>query len=459
MKKISYLLIAFVSILALMAPSAVAQGRGGDHGGGRGRGGGAGGGGAVFHGGGGGGGGANRATPSVSRPSNTRSGPSSVNRSSNVRSGPSSVNRSSNVRSGPSSVNRSSNIRSGTSSVNRSSNTRSGPSSVNRSSNVRSGPSSVNRSSNVTSGKKPTQSQLQEHLNLPKANVGGGKTGLGKLGAATLGGAAGAIALDHFARGKSGERVTAGHLPSKGDQASQRLNPQTAQQLRNNYSNKYNNVFNKNWSKNHPYLNNYYWHNHIWPNQPWGYWWGPATWIALSSWIPWGWGTPLYYDYGSNFYYADDYVYLNGRRLASAPEYYNQAVQIIDKAPKITDDKDQWMPLGVFAVTQEANKPSNMVLQLAVNKEGAIQGTYFNSEDNTAKPIKGMVDKESQRAVWTFADKNENAVIMETGIYNLTKDETGVLVHFGKERTQEWLLVRLNEPSDKQKQDAPNAGQ
>ena len=280
MKKISYLLIAFVSILALMAPSAVAQGRGGGHGGG------AGGGGPVFHGGGGGGAGVNRGgartggtgrtTPSVSRPSNMRSGPSSVNRSSNVRSGPSSVNRSSNVR----------------------------------------------------SGKKPTQSQLQEHLNLPKTNVGSARPGLGKLGVAAAGAAAGAIALDHFAGGKSGERMTAGHLPIKGDQASQRLNPQTTQQLRNNYSTKYNNVFNNNWSRNHPYLNNYYWHNHIWPNRPWGYWWGPATWIALSSWVPWGWGTPLYYDYGSNFYYADDYVYFNGRRLASAPEYYNQAVRI-----------------------------------------------------------------------------------------------------------------------------------
>ena len=117
------------------------------------------------------------------------------------------------------------------------------------------------------------------------------------------------------------------------------------------------------------------------------------------------------------------------------------------------------MPLGVFAVTQDASKPSDMVLQLAVNKEGVIQGTYFNSDDNTAKPIKGMVDKESERAVWTFADKNKNAVIMETGIYNLTKDETGVLVHFGKERTQEWLMVRLNEPSDNEKQTAPKTAE
>jgi hypothetical protein len=93
---------------------------------------------------------------------------------------------------------------------------------------------------------------------------------------------------------------------------------------------------------------------------------------------------------------------------------------------------------------------------LAINKKGVIQGRYFNSDDNTAKPIKGMADKESERAVWTFDDKNENTVIMEAGIYNLTKDQTGILEHFGKEQTQEWLMVRLNEPSGKEKQNEPS---
>lgn len=35
---------------------------------------------------------------------------------------------------------------------------------------------------------------------------------------------------------------------------------------------------------------------------------------------------------------------------------------------------------------------------------------------------------------------------IETGIYNLTKDETTALVHFGAEQTQEWLMVRLEKP-------------
>jgi hypothetical protein len=37
---------------------------------------------------------------------------------------------------------------------------------------------------------------------------------------------------------------------------------------------------------------------------------------------------------------------------------------------------------------------------------------------------------------------------METGISNLTKDETAVLVHFEDGTTQEWLLVRMDEPDN-----------
>ncbi len=304
---------------------------------------------------------------------------------------------------------------------------------------------------------KPSQERVQQFLNLPKQNIGRQPgPGMGKVGAAALGGAAGAVALDHFLnKGRGpGAHDAVGYMPMKGGHQGQKLNPQAAQHIRDNYSQRYHNMFNKNWWARHSNLNKYYWHNHIWPNHPWNYWWRPATWVALSSWVVWNWGPPLYYDYGSNFYYDNDYVYLNGRRICSAVEYYDQAVQIVSNAPEVQDEAAQWMPLGVFALTQDATKASNMVLQLAVNKDGAIQGTYYNTENDTTKPIKGMVDKQSQRAVWTFADDNNNAVIMETGIYNLTQDQTDVLVHLGKSRTEQWFLVRLTEPPAQEDQPA-----
>jgi len=37
---------------------------------------------------------------------------------------------------------------------------------------------------------------------------------------------------------------------------------------------------------------------------------------------------------------------------------------------------------------------------------------------------------------------------METGIYNLTKDDAPALLHFEDGQTQQWLLVRLDDPKE-----------
>ena len=61
----------------------------------------------------------------------------------------------------------------------------------------------------------------------------------------------------------------------------------------------------------------------------------------------------------------------------------------------------------------------------------------------TNVPIQGAVDKKTQRAAWTVG-KNKNTVC-ETGLYNLTQDEAPALIHIGKDKTQQWMLVRLKQ--------------
>jgi hypothetical protein len=56
-----------------------------------------------------------------------------------------------------------------------------------------------------------------------------------------------------------------------------------------------------------------------------------------------------------------------------------------------------------------------------------------------------MVDKESQRAAWGVQGKERP--IIETGISNLTQDSAPALIHFADGQTQQWLLVRLDEPN------------
>lgn len=103
------------------------------------------------------------------------------------------------------------------------------------------------------------------------------------------------------------------------------------------------------------------------------------------------------------------------------------------------------MPLGVFALVHEEEGESDLFFQLAISKDGTISGTYHNTTTDETRPVQGSVDKQTQRAAWTVGDKKNTVV--ETGIYNLTQEETPVLIHFGDQQTQTWLMVRLEEPA------------
>jgi hypothetical protein len=161
----------------------------------------------------------------------------------------------------------------------------------------------------------------------------------------------------------------------------------------------------------------------------------------VSGWVAGSWAEPVYYDYGNTIYYQGGNVYQDGEQVGTAEQYAQQAQQIALAPVEETPETAEWMPLGVFAMVREKDSKATMFLELAVSKEGTIAGTYSNTSSDSAQPVEGRVDKETQRAAW-WIGSNQN-IILETGIYNLTKDETPVLVHFGSERTQTWLLVRL----------------
>lgn len=201
---------------------------------------------------------------------------------------------------------------------------------------------------------------------------------------------------------------------------------------------------------NHPYLD-------FWSDHPgWAAWritrpyrW--ATWAAMTGWVGYGWSEPIAYSYGENVYYEGDSVYYGDQAVASADEYAQQAENIVASAPEVAPDKADWLPLGVFALSPDgqASGPSpSLFLQLAISKEGVITGTLHNTATKSTQTIEGLADKATQRAAWTVA--GQTRPIMETGIVNLTEDSSAALVHFADGQTQQWLMVRLEEPAAKQ---------
>jgi hypothetical protein len=178
--------------------------------------------------------------------------------------------------------------------------------------------------------------------------------------------------------------------------------------------------------------------------------WRACTWTNAAAYCGYAEAQPVYYDYGNNITYQDNSVYVNGQEVGSDQQYYEQAANTASTgATADASPSDDWLPLGVFALTKPDESKSDVSLQLAVNKQGVIRGNSTDTSNNKNQVIKGAVDKQSQKVAFTVGD--DTTTVVETGLYNLTKDEAPCLIHFGKDKTEQWLLVRMKQPDSPSK--------
>jgi hypothetical protein len=150
----------------------------------------------------------------------------------------------------------------------------------------------------------------------------------------------------------------------------------------------------------------------------------------------------------SNVVYEGDNVYVNGENAGSSQDYYQEAQQLATQplpAPDMsTNQEEQWQPLGVFALAPPGAAESTTMLQLEVNSQGAVEGNYLNQLTGESAPVKGSIDKKTQRISWVLGDNT--STVFDTSLPNLLADQTDVLVHFGVDSTQQMVMVRLPEP-------------
>ena len=148
--------------------------------------------------------------------------------------------------------------------------------------------------------------------------------------------------------------------------------------------------------------------------------------------------------------YENNTVYIGGDQIATADEFAQSAMDLATVTPPESDEvaaQTEWLPLGTFAIsTGEAETEPNRIIQLAVNKSGIIGGTLFNIETDEPQAVQGQVDRETQRVALRLGESE--TVVAETGLYNLTQEEAPLLIHFGTEQTENWLLIRLPEPAE-----------
>jgi hypothetical protein len=291
-------------------------------------------------------------------------------------------------------------------------------------------------------GRTATRAGTAGGVEGPRGNaaVGGSRAGsvVGPSGAVAGGSRVGAASGPYGVRGAAGGAAVAGHrtnFVAAGTLATR------GGYVRSGFT--HYNTFTNNWYTAHPGA----WRAAAWNRAAF---WTPAAWSTVATTCGYV-GDPIVYDYGSSVVYEGDQVYYEGVPIATAEEYTTQATQLADtgQAAKV-DDKEEWVSLGVFGMVQGDEKDANTLFQLAVNKDGVIRGNYYDALTDTTLPVYGSVDRKTQRAAWTVGDRK--GTVYETGLGNLTQAETALLVHFGKDRTQQWTLIRMDPPpEDKEK--------
>jgi hypothetical protein len=81
---------------------------------------------------------------------------------------------------------------------------------------------------------------------------------------------------------------------------------------------------------------------------------------------------------------------------------------------------------------------------VALDKAGAIRGNYYDHVSDATAPVSGAVNKKDQRAACRVGANK--SLVVETALHNLTQDRSTALVHYGPDRTQQFVLVRFKEP-------------
>jgi hypothetical protein len=180
--------------------------------------------------------------------------------------------------------------------------------------------------------------------------------------------------------------------------------------------------------------------------QPWNYWYGNPGWNTFAGYY--GWQSPYFYDYGpnGNVVYTSNRVLVNDQPVGTPTDYAQSAAELAMVTPEQMNAQHEWIPLGTFSVatSQDETNPARVIQLAHDNKQGLISGTIFNKESGNLYTVQGRVDPDTQRVAFTIG-KDPN-VVMETGLFNLTQNETPVLVHFGPSKTATYLFARLPEP-------------
>jgi hypothetical protein len=191
-------------------------------------------------------------------------------------------------------------------------------------------------------------------------------------------------------------------------------------------------------------------------NQPWFYttpddpnparWWNHPTWKALTTALNWEDTPPFIYDYDYTVYYQTAVVYADATPVSAYEIYLDLVSPFANATAPASTEPPAWTPLGTWALSTDPDQAEpNMLVQLAVSRDGFIAGAYYNTTSDNAQLITGSVDPKTQRVAFRIASMK--SALLEAGLASFTHPQAPLWAHFNDGRIQTWLLARLDPPA------------
>ena len=178
--------------------------------------------------------------------------------------------------------------------------------------------------------------------------------------------------------------------------------------------------------------------------------WGAVSWTRLAAWTAVAF-RPVYY----NYQIVDGTVYQDGESIGSTEDVAAKAAALVldastsaqsampTGAEGLAQSDQDWLPLGVFAVMPSLDGNYEVAVQLAIDRDGHLAGTYRNLAGGVTLPITGGIDAQGQQAAWQIGETDP--IVMQTGLDNLTRNASPVLIFFPDGASERWILERLRE--------------
>ena len=81
---------------------------------------------------------------------------------------------------------------------------------------------------------------------------------------------------------------------------------------------------------------------------------------------------------------------VDGQTVGTNDEFSQQAADLAQTGTDAeVSDSDEWLPLGVFAMVRNESQHPQLIMQLAINKQGILRGNYADQLTDHALPIHG----------------------------------------------------------------------